>query len=208
VGVFLGLASSQPFFFQTASGMDSIEEKKRALRAQVRLRMPRPGSPEQVAASVAAQARLAASSIVAKARLIALYRALPSECGTAALAAQLEAMGCGVCYPVVSPDNRALAFRRSAGVFVAGALGIEEPTGSAVRLEEIDVIVVPAIAVDQRGGRIGRGRGHYDATLALCRASSIALVFEAQLVPDVPLGEHDRPVGAVCTEARLVTASA
>jgi 5-formyltetrahydrofolate cyclo-ligase len=186
--------------------MDSIEDQKRALRAQVRLRMPKPGGAEQVAASVAAQTRLASSSLVAKARLIALYRALPSECGTAALAAQLEALGHGVCYPVVSPEKRVLSFRLSAGVFVSGALGIEEPTGSAVALEEIDLIVVPAIAVDERGGRIGRGRGHYDATLALSSATSVALVFDAQLVPRVPLGEHDRPVRAICTESRLISA--
>ena len=112
----------------------------------------------------------------------------------------------GVCYPLVSPENRALTFRRSAGVFVSGALGIEEPTGSAVSLAEIDLIVVPAIAVDERGGRIGRGRGHYDATLAVSNAVSVALVFEAQLVPRVPLGEHDLRVRAICTEARLVLA--
>ena len=186
--------------------LQSLESEKRALRAQVRERMPKPGSPEQVAASVAAQTRLATSDLVAPARLIALYRALPSECGTAALAAQLEALGRAICYPVVAAGERMLSFRRAAGVFVSGALGIEEPTGSAVSLEEIDLIVVPAIAVDERGGRMGRGRGHYDATLGVCRATPVALVFETQLVPRVPLGEHDRPVRAICTEARLIRA--
>jgi 5-formyltetrahydrofolate cyclo-ligase len=186
--------------------MESIAEQKRALRALVRTRMPKPGSAEQVSASVAAQARLAASKPVAQARCIAVYRALPSECGTAALAAQLEALGRIVCYPVIPPDGRALSFRRSAGVFVSGALGIEEPTGSPVPLEDIDLIVVPAVAVDEGGGRIGRGRGHYDATLARCRALSIALVFESQLVQSVPLGEHDRKVHGICTEARLILA--
>jgi 5-formyltetrahydrofolate cyclo-ligase len=187
--------------------LQSLESEKRALRAQLRQRMPTPGSPGQVAASVAAQSRLAASDLVAKARMIALYRALPSECGTAALAASLEALGRAICYPVIAPDARVLSFRRAAGVFVSGALGIEEPTGGPVSLEEIDLIVVPAIAVDERGGRMGRGRGHYDATLAVCRATSVALVFEAQLVPRVPLGEHDRRVQAICTEARLVFAN-
>jgi 5-formyltetrahydrofolate cyclo-ligase len=184
--------------------LQSLESEKRTLRAEVRQRMPKPGSPEQVAASVSAQTRLAMSDLVASARLIALYRALPSECGTAALAAQLEALGRAICYPVVSANERTLSFRKSAGVFVSGGLGIEEPTGGTVSLEEIDLIVVPAIAVDEQGGRMGRGRGHYDATLAVCRATSVALVFEAQLVKRVPLGEHDRPVQAVCTEARLL----
>ncbi len=58
--------------------------------------------------------------------------------------------------------------------------------------------------MDERGGRLGRGKGHYDATLASCRAFSVALIFETQLVPEVPLGEHDRRVSAVCTERRLI----
>src|SRR5260221_4055963 len=184
--------------------MDSLEEKKRALRALVRVRMPRPGSAEHVSASVAAQERLARSEIVSAARVIALYRALPSECGTASLAAALQAAGKEICYPAVLPGARALEFRRGAGVFVAGSLGVHEATGAPVPLAEIDCMVVPAVAVDERAWRLGRGKGHYDATLSTCAARSIALVFESQLVPEVPVGEHDHRVAAVCTEARLI----
>jgi 5-formyltetrahydrofolate cyclo-ligase len=183
--------------------MDSLDQEKSALRAEVRARIPRAGSPAQVAASVAAQERLASSDLAARARVVGLYRALPTECGTAALAAALQAAGKEICYPVVG-EGRALSFRRGAGVFVSGSLGIEDPTGAPVALDEIDLLVVPAIAVDARGRRLGRGKGHYDATLLASRAFSVALVFEAQLVPSVPVGEHDRPVSAVCTEARLI----
>ena len=183
--------------------MDSLDQEKSALRAEVRARIPRAGSPAQVAASVAAQERLASSDLAARAGVVGLYRALPTECGTAALAAALQAAGKEICYPVVG-DGRALSFRRGAGVFVSGSLGVEEPTGAPVALDEIDLLVVPAIAVDPRGRRLGRGKGHYDATLLASRAFSVALVFEAQLVPSVPVGEHDRPVSAVCTEARLI----
>ena len=89
-------------------------------------------------------------------------------------------------------------------MFAAGALGIEEPTGGPVEASGIDLIVVPALAADERGGRLGRGKGHYDATLAACQAFSVALIFETQLVPEVPLGEHDRRVSAICTERRLL----
>ncbi len=184
--------------------MVSLDEQKRALRALVRARMPKRDSPEFMAASVAAQERLAASDLVARARVIALYRALPSECGTAALAAALQALDKEICYPVVLPAERKLEFRRGAGAFVAGSLGIEEPTGAPVPLRDLDLIVTPATAVDDGGGRLGRGKGHYDATLAVARAVSVALVFEVQLVERVPLGEDDRPVDAVCTERRLI----
>jgi 5-formyltetrahydrofolate cyclo-ligase len=172
-----------------------LETKKRELRSQVRARILVPDA----AASAAAQERLARSELARAARVVGLYRALPSECGTDLLAAAFKE----ICYPCVVPSQRELVFRRS-GAFVAGALGIEEPTGPLVPLSEIDLLVVPAVAVDLRGRRLGRGRGHYDATLAAFRGVSVALVLEAQLVPEVPVGEHDRPVSAVCTEARLI----
>jgi 5-formyltetrahydrofolate cyclo-ligase len=183
--------------------MASLDEEKRALRALVRGRTPKNGSAAFAAASLPAQERLAAAALASGARRVALYRALPSECGTDLVAARLQAAGAEVCYPLVVPGARPLQFRK-AGVFVAGALGIEEPTGDPVPLAEIDLLVVPAVVVDVRGGRVGRGRGHYDATLAGYRGRSVALVFESQLVPEVPVGEHDVRVGAVCTEARWI----
>ena len=182
-----------------------MNDQKQALRAQVRARAPKPGSPAFVAASVRAQERLSTAVLKSGARMIALYRALPSECGTASVAAALQEAGREVCYPAVVTGDLVLHYRRSSGVFVAGALGVEEPTGGPVSLEDIDLLVVPAIAVDAAGRRLGRGKGHYDATLAAYGGSSVALVFDSQLVPEVPVGEHDRRVGAVCTEARWVS---
>jgi 5-formyltetrahydrofolate cyclo-ligase len=185
--------------------MPSLEDQKRALRAELRNRLPKPGSPEFVTASVQAQDRLAAAALRSGVRMVALYRALPSECGTAAVAAALQAQGCEVCYPALVPGERALQFRRASGVFVAGALGVEEPTGAPVSFDQLGLLVVPALAVDSSGRRLGRGKGHYDATLAACQAPSVALVFDSQLVPEVPVGEHDRRVGAVCTDLRWVS---
>jgi 5-formyltetrahydrofolate cyclo-ligase len=185
--------------------MTSLDEEKRALRAEVRARLPKPGSGEFVTASVRAQERLGTAAVESGARVVALYRALPAECGTASLAAALQATGREVCYPVVVPGGRTLQFRRTSGAFVAGALGVEEPTGSPVALADIELLVVPAIAVDRLGRRLGRGKGHYDATLADYEGASVALVFDSQLVPEVPVGEHDRRVSAVCTDARWVS---
>ena len=156
--------------------MADLDEQKRALRARVRALLPRPGSPEAVAASVAAQERLLASPFLAETAVVGLYRALPSECGTASLAASLEARGTEVCYPASAPDRLALPFRRSAGVFVSGALGVEEPTGAPVELERIEVLVVPALAVDADGHRLGRGRGRLQVFGAPRRAAAIRVI--------------------------------
>ncbi|HYV65672.1 MAG TPA: 5-formyltetrahydrofolate cyclo-ligase [Myxococcales bacterium] len=174
----------------------TLQEQKSALREEVR-RRPR-GAPD---ASRAAQERLLASGLLTG--TVGLYRALPSECGTELLA---RALGARACFPCVVPGQAELEFRREGGAWARGPLGMQEPQGERVPLREIDVLVVPAVAVDLQGRRLGRGRGHYDATLAAFRGRTAALVFESQLVPEVPVGEHDRPVDAVCTEARLVLA--
>ncbi len=174
--------------------MATLEERKNALRARLRSR-PR-GGPE---ASRAAQELLLASGLLAG--TVGLYRALPSECGTDLLA---SALGDRACFPCVVPGEPVLQFRREGAEWSRGALGVREPGGEPVPLRTIDVLVVPAVAVDAQGRRLGRGRGHYDATLAAFPGRSVALVFESQLVPEVPVGEHDHPVDAVCTEARLL----
>jgi 5-formyltetrahydrofolate cyclo-ligase len=171
----------------------TVEERKAALREEVRRRAR--GTPE---ASRAAQERLLASGLLTG--TVGLYRALPSECGTDLLA---EALGDRACFPCVVPGQAELQFRRAGGAWTRGSLGVAEPGGELVDLRDIETLVVPALAVDLEGRRLGRGRGHYDATLAAFAGRSIALVFESQLVPEVPVGEHDRPVDAVCTEARL-----
>jgi 5-formyltetrahydrofolate cyclo-ligase len=185
--------------------MANVEDQKRQVRAQVRVRLPAPGSAEFVAASLRAQKRLLEAVLQSGARMVALYRALPSECGTASVAAALQSAGLRVCYPAIVPGELRLQFRQPSGAFIAGALGIEEPTGTPVALAAIDLLVVPAIAVDTAGRRLGRGKGHYDATLAAYGGASVALVLDSQLVPEVPVGEHDRRVGAVCTDARWIS---
>jgi len=175
----------------------TLEERKKALRDEMR-RRPR-GTPE---ASRQAQERLLASGLLTG--NVGLYRALPSECGTDLLA---SALGQRACFPCVVPGQAVLQFRRDGGgAWLRGPLGVLEPQGELIALRDIDVLVVPALAVDLQGRRLGRGRGHYDATLAAFVGKSAALVFESQLVPEVPVGEHDRRVDAVCTEARLVLA--
>ena len=175
----------------------TLEERKTALREEMRAR---PRGAKEVAR--AAQERLLASGLLTG--TVGLYRALPSECGTEILEASL---GDRACFPCTVAGKAELQFRRAGESWTRGPLGVLEPKGAVVPLAAIDVLVVPALAVDLHGRRLGRGRGHYDATLAAFRGRSIALVFESQLVPSVPVGEHDRRVDAVCTDARLVLVS-
>ena len=73
-----------------------------------------------------------------------------------------------------------------------GSFHIEEPTGqNTVNADEIEVIVVPAVAYDRKGNRLGRGKGFYDRLLASTRATKIGVAYEFQIVDEVPTEPHD-----------------
>ncbi|MCW5755012.1 MAG: 5-formyltetrahydrofolate cyclo-ligase [Phycisphaeraceae bacterium] len=87
-----------------------------------------------------------------------------------------------------------------------GPRRVPEPPADApsIPLEEIDLILVPGLAFDLRGGRLGRGGGFYDRLLASPsrRCPAIGVCFHAQLVDAVPMERHDQPVDGVITEQR------
>jgi len=196
-----GSGPSLPLFFFERS-VTELDDRKAALRARLKGQMP--GDPE--AASVAAQDRLLRSGLLPGAGVIALYRALPSEVSTNLLAGALLAGGAVACWPRVV-EGPVLEFRREGERWTRGALRVEEPEGEVVPLPAIDWMVVPALAVDPRGHRLGRGKGYYDATLAAFAGRSVALVFDLRVVEEVPSGANDRRVDALCTESRLVMVS-
>jgi 5-formyltetrahydrofolate cyclo-ligase len=84
-------------------------------------------------------------------------------------------------------------------------LGMNEPTGEAKELSEIDLLVLPALAIDRKGHRLGRGRGYFDrATHQLSAKTTIALVHDNELLESVPTEPHDANVDGVCTCGELI----
>lgn len=93
-----------------------------------------------------------------------------------------------------------------------GTLGILEPkpelranASKKIDVADIDLIMVPGVAFDTRGGRLGHGRGYYDRLLAGKRpdAAAVAVAFECQLIPQVPMGRHDVPMDRLVTETAV-----
>jgi 5-formyltetrahydrofolate cyclo-ligase len=85
-------------------------------------------------------------------------------------------------------------------------LGMNEPLGDAVELTEVDLMVVPALAIDRTGARLGRGRGYYDRTLAKLEVKTlVGLIHDDELVDSVPTEGHDAKVQAICTCSAIVT---
>lgn len=84
-------------------------------------------------------------------------------------------------------------------------LGMAEPVGPAVELNSVDLMVVPALASDLKGQRLGRGKGYYDRALAKISAKlTVVTVHDNELYEEIPTEEHDRPVDVVCTCGELV----
>ena len=93
----------------------------------------------------------------------------------------------------------------------AGYMGIYEPIEGVARPagpEEADLVIMPGVGFDAAGRRLGYGGGYYDRLLETLRpdARLIALAFDAQIVDEIPAEEHDKKVGKIITETRVITA--
>ncbi len=144
-------------------------------------------------------AAVQASSEWQKARTILLYRSVAPEVSTVGLANAAWREGKRTVFPVTKPDGLELREASAWTQFKPGAHGIPEPTGAAVSASEVQLAIVPGVAFDQLGGRLGRGGGHYDRFLPSLRCPVWGLAFHVQVVEWVPREAHDRALDRVVT---------
>lgn len=133
-------------------------------------------------------------SRIATAHTVMAYWSLPDEVFTHSLIDHLTAAGIRVVLPhVTGPTTMELHQYTGIASMTPGAFGIMEPTGSLFTdYAAVDTVIVPGIAFDRQGHRLGRGRGYYDRLLPLLpNATTIGLCFPFQLVEHVPTDCHD-----------------
>jgi 5-formyltetrahydrofolate cyclo-ligase len=199
-----------------ASRTDAIAAK-RALRQTVKAEREgrSQGEREQVAGAIAAVGLELAP--LRRARCVSAYASVGDEPGTALLRAGLRELGIRVLLPVVPGGadreaDRTLDWAEDDGeLTVAGALKLPEPSGRRFGPAEIgtaQVILVPALAVDSTGTRLGRGGGYYDSALTLAAPDALVLallhdseVLDATITP-IPREPHDIGVHGVITPSR------
>ncbi|MFF8680258.1 5-formyltetrahydrofolate cyclo-ligase [Streptomyces sp. NPDC015237] len=149
---------------------------------------------------------------VAGARAVAAYVSVGAEPGTLALLDALRARGVRVLLPALLPDNdldwgEYTGTDSLARVRHGGRMDLFEPAGARLgpdAVTEADVVLLPGVAVDGRGLRLGRGGGSYDRVLARlersgARPALLVLLYDREVVAQVPAEPHDRPVDAVVT---------
>jgi len=186
-----------------------ITESKRRLRQQMS-RLRNAVSPEQAArAAEAATAALVGLECVARAKRVALYAALPYELPTRRLFdAVVERFGAAILPLTVKPTGLEFYSVERWEDLCPGGFDVLEPRndGPAVRLTANDLVVVPGVAFDAAGYRLGQGKGYYDRAFAAERGDSPTLVgfgYEFQVVDAVPHDERDRRMDAIVTDQKI-----
>jgi 5-formyltetrahydrofolate cyclo-ligase len=155
--------------------------------------------------TAADQALVALACEVAAGRRVAAYVPLPGEPGGPGLPDALVAVASAVLLPVLRPD-RDLDWARYDGTLAQGTkmARLREPAGERLGVDAIagvDVVLVPALAVDPTGVRLGRGGGSYDRALARVPVGVpvLALLYPDEMAVALPAEPHDHPVTGVLT---------
>jgi len=175
---------------------------KEEIRSRVKARKSLLSAAEKAQAALAVFSQLERSAAFALADNILLYHSLPDELSTREF---LERWGDRKHFflPRVNGVNlEILPYDRSR--LALGSFHIEEPQGDDIAdISQIELIVVPAVAYDRRGNRVGRGKGYYDRLLAHCGATKVGVGYDFQLIEeDIPAEPHDVAVDIVITESR------
>ncbi|MEY4320823.1 MAG: hypothetical protein RLZZ471_764 [Actinomycetota bacterium] len=110
--------------------------------------------------------------------------------------------GLKILLPVVAGDH--LNWIHFDGTTEFGALGFEEGSGKPASLNAADAAFVPAMAVDFRGNRLGKGKGYYDRALAEAKVKTIAVIFDEEILIEVPSEAHDKKVNAAISPSKLL----
>jgi 5-formyltetrahydrofolate cyclo-ligase len=138
---------------------------------------------------------------------VAAYAAVDTEPPTRTLLDALRQAGAQVLLPIVVGDELDWAGYDGWERLVVSSYGLLEPAGPRLgpaALAGADLVVVPALAVDVAGHRLGRGRGFYDRALAGTGTTTVAVVFDDELIDEVPAEAHDVPMAAVLRPGGLL----
>jgi 5-formyltetrahydrofolate cyclo-ligase len=184
-------------------------ELKRALRLESI--SAREAIPEDDRAALCARIRERLASLPAwkQASLVALYAPLRGEVDLLPLVEMARAEGKRVVFPRASIVRRTLEFYEIESVdqLSPGAYGVPEPLADAKRrvpLAAVDLFLVPGVAFDGAGRRLGFGGGYYDRLLEFPGLATVGIAFEIQMRDALPEEAHDRKVDLVLTELRTM----
>jgi 5-formyltetrahydrofolate cyclo-ligase len=189
--------------------VEAVDGRKIALRDQLVTVRARRSLLEVTQAAQAIAEQLLAAPEVRRAATVAAYVSVGTEPGTGPLLEELRSLGRRVILPVLLPDNDLdwAVYDGPRDLERAGR-GLLEPTGRPLGRDAIataDVVLVPGLAVDRTAMRLGRGGGSYDRALGRVPVGTFVctLLYDGEVLDEVPAEPHDRPVTAVVTPSGI-----
>ena len=190
------------------SHQSSLKAEVRARALARRSAMP---AAERAEAALRITQRLLAQADYHRAQTILVYATMRGEVDTAAICGHALAAGKTLAYPLVDWTDGTLHPVRlvNPARLTPGRWQLPEPPPEQrepVSLESIDLVLVPGVAFDLGGGRMGYGKGMFDRLLKALPAATLrwGLAYDLQVFDELPLEAHDQRVGAVLTESRLI----
>ncbi len=176
---------------------------KEEIRDRIKTRKSLLSAAEKIEAARRVFSRLEQSAAFMLAEKVLLYHSLPDELSTREFIDKWSGRKRFFLPRVNGVNLDILPYDRSR--LAMGAFHIEEPQGDdTADIGEIELIVVPAVAYDRRGNRVGRGKGYYDRLLRDSRATKVGVGYDFQLIEgdDIDAEPHDVAVDIVITESR------
>jgi 5-formyltetrahydrofolate cyclo-ligase len=192
---------------QRKSISEEIQADKEALRRRVREKLKAMPETQRSGAGMRARALLARQKTWQRARSVLFFAPLPDELDVWPLAAEALAAGKQIAllrFATASRSYIACRVENLATDLEAGPFGVRQPVERCVivPLLRLDFILVPGVAFDLHGARLGRGKGYYDQLLAAVRGTTCGVAFDEQIVREVPVQPHDVRLNCILTPTR------
>jgi 5-formyltetrahydrofolate cyclo-ligase len=185
----------------------AVRDAKSILRAEIRLRRRTRSVSERESATAGLTENLVALVLDHSPTVVGCYLSSAEEPNTRPFLSWAQAHGVDVLVPVSRPEGLLDWVHARGGAEQPGLFGISEMVGDAVPasvFRSVELLLIPAAAVDSSGMRMGWGRGYFDRALALLEEQPpvFAVVYDDELLPSVPSEKHDRPVDGVITPSQ------
>jgi len=182
---------------------ENVSEAKSRLRTQV-LTNRSQGLASNTASEIGSQLLVLCSKLGA--RSVGIYLSFGSEPVTDVFVIGAKAAGITLFAPRTGPEST-MEFAALEGATESSELGFLQPIGEVIEPEQLDLIIAPALSVDALGNRLGRGGGFFDRYLEKFEGPVAAVVYEHELVTELPSQSHDRPVQYAITPTGILALS-
>jgi 5-formyltetrahydrofolate cyclo-ligase len=188
---------------------ESLNPQKAALRKEIRAVLQSIPPAVRLAASAQIRTQLKEQTLWKNAEAVLFFAPLPNEVDVWPLLEETLAGGKIAALPRYDSANNdyiACRVQNLQTEIGLGQFGIREPKAGCpeIPLERLGLILVPGVAFDLRGGRLGRGRGFYDRLLAGVRGIKCGVAFDEQIVKEVPAGTLDVRMDFILTPTRCL----